>query len=118
MDRILFFIFLFLISCQDNLNIVPIDPNISKQFTSIELVDPIQSMKTRMEVYPLFFELQKSLSVFKIKNPGEFRKFESLQNDSTRANFLKRNRKFIRIWGRLGYSKKELNSIKHIELIR
>jgi len=118
MNRILFFFFLFFISCRDDLNIVPIDPYISKQFTSRELVYPIQSMKSRMEVYPLFFELQRSLSVFKIESPGEFRKFESLQNDSTRANFLKRNRKFIRIWGRLGYSKKELNSIKHIEPIR
>lgn len=118
MNRILFFIFLFFISCRDNLNIVPIDPNISKQLTSRELVYPIQSMKARMEIYPLFFELQRSLSVFKIENPGEFRKFERLQNDSTRANFLKRNRKFIRIWRRLGYSKKELNSIKHIEPIR
>lgn len=118
MNRILFFIFLFFISCRDNLNIVPIDPYISKQFTSRELVYPIQSMKTRMEAYPLFFKIQKSLSVFKIDNPGEFRKFERLQNDSTRANFLKRNRKFIRIWRMLGYSKKELNSIEHIEPIR
>lgn len=115
MNKILFLILITFVSCRKELDIKPIDPKYSKDLVNKEIIQPSLDQAKILSKDSFFYPLNSSLGVFHSQFPNEFRKFESLQGDKERANFLKRNHKFRKIWKKLGNNEKKLNSINSIK---
>lgn len=114
--RLIFFISLFLIfSCRDKEVISPIDPKLYKREVSDQIINPALKQARILKSDTIFFKLNYSLVKLKIEHPSEYQKFENLNGDIERANFLKSSKKFRKIWKRLGYPKKELMNVVHIK---
>ena len=116
MYRLIFFISLFLIfSCREEEVVTPIDPNLYKREVSDQIINPALEQARIIKSDTIFFRLNYSLVNLKIEHPSEYQKFENLNVDIERANFLKSSKKFRKIWQRLGYPKKELMNVVHIK---
>ena len=115
MNKILFLLLLTFVSCRKELDIKPIDPKYSKDLVNQKIIQPALDQAKILSKDSLFYPLNSSLAVFHSQFPNEFRKFESLRGDKERANFLKRNHKFRKIWKKLGNSEKKLNSIVSVK---
>jgi hypothetical protein len=115
--KLIFFISLFLIfSCRDKEVIPPTDPKLYKREVSHQFINQALEQAKILKSDTIFFKLNYSLVKLKNEHPPEYRKFENLQGDIERANFLKSSKKFRKIWKKLGYHEKELMNFVHIKV--
>jgi hypothetical protein len=111
---ILFWCTILLLSCQNKQTISPIDPGFTKSEINEQIIKPALQQGNLLKDKPLSLKINKTLAKFRAQYPTEYMKFGQVDGDIERANFLKGNRKFKKIWKKLGYSKKELMQIIHL----
>ena len=111
---ILFWCTILLLSCQNKQTIDPIEPEFTKSEINGQIINPALQQANLLRDKPLSFKINKTLAKFRAQYPEEYVKFSQVNGEIEKANFLKGNRKFKKIWQELGYSKKELMQIIHI----
>jgi hypothetical protein len=111
---ILFWCTILLLSCQNKQTISPTDPEFTKSEINEQIINPALQQGNLLKDKPLSLKINKSLAKFRAQYPEEYVKFSQVYGEIEKANFLKGNRKFKKIWKELGYPKKELMQIIHI----
>ena len=106
---------ILLFSCQNKQTISPIDPEFTKSEINKQIINPALEQANLLRDKPLSLKINKTLAKFRAQYPEEYAKFSRVNGDIEKANFLKSNRKFKKIWKELGYTKKELMQIIHIK---
>ena len=112
---ILFWCTILLFSCQNKQTISPIDPEFTKSEINKQIINPSLEQANLLRDKPLSLKINQALANFRAHHPEEYVKFSQVNGDIEKANFLKGNRKYKKIWKELGYTKKELMQIIHIQ---
>jgi len=114
----LLFLVCFLLSCSEVHTHLPGTKKI--HYTPKDFVNDLKGQAKGIHEDSLNIHLDKCLIKYKKRYPKKYAEFDQILDDKARANFLKNDSKFRKIWREPGlpgknFGKKELNAILHIK---